>query len=121
VIARRQRAGTQRHRLVVGLVCRRAAKQEDLGGRAALVELAGVVVVDLVIVPRRQPGRGGVRRHQIPIGFVEGVAVAVIHERENPAAVVLPDPIVAAAVGPALVDVVAGVEDEVELLLGDRR
>ena len=60
------------------------------------------------------------RRHQIAIGLVERVAVAIIHQRVDLVAVVLADsPLVAAAVGAPFVDVVAGMEDEVEMLLRD--
>ena len=85
-----------------------------------LVAVAGVVVVDLVIVPRDDERRRGMRRHQIRIGLVLRVAVAVVDERVDLLPLMLAHAAgVAAAVAAALVDVVAGVEDEVELLLGD--
>ena len=60
------------------------------------------------------------RRHQIVIALVERVAVAIVAERVDFVAVVLAQAAIGpAAVGSPFVDVVAGVEDEVELLLGD--
>ena len=59
-------------------------------------------------------GADVVRGAQIGIELVERVAVAVVDDGVDLVAVVLPHARVAAAVGAILVDVVAGVEDEVE-------
>ena len=120
VAARGQRAGAQRHRFVVRLIGGGAAQHEELRRRVVLVEVAGVVVVDLVIVPGDHPRRRGVRRHQVAVRFVQRVAVAIVDERVELVAVVLAEAaVVPAAVGAPFVDVVAGVEDEIELLVRD--
>jgi hypothetical protein len=60
------------------------------------------------------------RGHQIVIALVLGIPVAIIDERVELVTVVLAEAaVVSAAVGAPLVDVVAGVEDEVELLVGN--
>ena len=57
---------------------------------------------------------------EVRIGLVLRVAVAIVHDRVDLLPVVLADDRrVAPAVGASFVDVVAGVEDEVELLRGD--
>ena len=62
----------QRHVLEVGAVRGRAAVQELR--IEALRAVARVVVVDLVVVPRDQPGHGGVQPLEIRVGLVLGVA-----------------------------------------------
>ena len=111
----RKRRAPQRHVLVVRLVPRRAAQRELLDRRAVLVVQAGVVVVDLVIVPDDEERKRRVRRPQRRIAAVLRVAVAVVVERQQLAADVLPHEVVAAGV---LVDVVAEVQHEVEIFLG---
>src|SRR6476659_2423575 len=60
------------------------------------------------------------RRDEMAIGLVLRVPVAVIDDGEDLLAVVLPDDRgIASAVGTILVDVVAGVEDEIKPLIGD--
>ena len=60
------------------------------------------------------------RRDQIAIALIERISVAIVDQRVQLVAVVLAKAaLVPATVGAALVDVVAGVEDEIELLLGD--
>ncbi len=109
-----------RHVLVVGLIRGGAPQQEDRRRRAVLVEVAGVVVLDLVIVPADDERRRAVRGDEVGIRLVEAVAVAVVDQRIDLVAGVLAHaPLGPAAVGAPLVDVVAGVDDEVELLLGD--
>ena len=76
-----QRAGTQRHVLVEGLVAGVAAREEALG--RALAEEAGVVVLHLMVVPGHDPGAGAVRGLQVGIGAVERVAVAVVGQRRG--------------------------------------
>jgi hypothetical protein len=104
---------------VVGLIRRRAAEREDLGRRAAEVEIARIVVRHLVVVPRDHEGRRRVRGDQVAIGLVHRVAVPIVDERVDLRAVVLARAIELPAVGAAFVDVVPGVDDEVELLLRD--
>src|SRR3546814_159331 len=50
------------------------AQQEDLGRRAARIQIARPVVPDLVIVERRPESRGGKRGPQIGLDLVERVA-----------------------------------------------
>jgi hypothetical protein len=108
------------HVFVVRLIGRRAAKQEDFRRRVVFLGGAGVIVVDLVIVPRHDKGGRRVRGNQVAIRLVQRVSVPVIDDREDFLAVVLPNERgVAPAVGTILVDVVAGVEDEIETLVGD--
>ena len=116
----RNRRRAQRHRLEERLIGGGAAQQEDLRRRVVLVAIAGVVVVDLVIVPGDDERRRGVRGPQVGIHLVLRVAIAVVDERVDLVALMLPhERRVAPAVVAPFVDVVAGVEDEVELLRGD--
>ncbi len=111
--------GAQRHGLVVRLIGGGAAQQEDLRRRVALVAIAGIVVVDLVIVPGHDERRRQMRRHQIRIRFVLRVAVAIVDQRVDFLSQVLADVSgIAMGVAAAFVDVIAGVEHEVELFLG---
>lgn len=114
------RRAAQRHVLVVGAVGRRPAPQERLRRRPLRGGLGGVVVLDLVIVPGDDPGEGGVGGAQVRVAAVEGVAVAIAGQARRLARVVAAD--VAAGsdvlVRPILVDVVAEVDDEVEVLGG---
>src|SRR5690606_4855408 len=97
------------------------------GRRAVLVELAGPVVVDLVIVEADEPGHRSVRRLQVRVAAVLRIAPPVVVQRIDLAADVaaqrheraaVEHALARAAVG-AFVYVVAVVEDEVQGLLGD--
>jgi hypothetical protein len=70
--------------LIVRLVSGRPPLDEERGGRPDLGEFAGVVVLDLVVVPGDEPGKGRVCRLQILVRAVESVAVAEIPERRDP-------------------------------------
>jgi hypothetical protein len=76
----------------------------------------GVVVGHLMVVPRNDPGGHGVGGLEGGVGAVERVAGAVIVEGENLAAVVAAHLAVARG---AFVDVVAKVDDEIEVFAGD--
>jgi hypothetical protein len=76
----RARAGGQGHVFVIGPVGRRPAGQELRARRQILGAVIGVVVVDLVVIPDRDPGKGGVGRLQTEIGSVQRVAVPIIAE-----------------------------------------
>ena len=87
--ALRQHRRAQRHVLVIGLVGGGTTRGEI--GRAthaqhttALVQ-AGVVVLHLVVVPGQQPRAGGVHGLQISVALVQGVALAVVVQRQHPA------------------------------------
>ena len=68
---------------------------------ASVCELrAGVVVVDLVVVPDHQPRRGGVRRLQGRVALVLRVARAVVGQRAHRAAFVRAQPAGSAAAWP---------------------
>src|SRR3546814_3097017 len=67
------------------------AQQEDLGRRAARIQIARPVVLDLVIVERRHERRGGMRGPQIGIDLVERVAPPVIVEAVDLVAVMVAD------------------------------
>ena len=115
-----KRGAPERHRLVVRLVGSGAPKEEHFRRCVVLLGSARVVVVDLVVVKRHDERRRGVRRDQVAIGFVERIAVAVIDDGKDFLAVVLPyDRRIPSAIGAIFVDVVAGVEHEVESLVGN--
>ena len=114
--AARQRPPAQRHHLVIGLVGVGPTLQE--GDRVDLLLLGdrpGVVVVELVVVPGDDPGAEGVHGPQVRVGLVLRVADAVVLERSDLRPDMLADLAVAAR---ALVDVVAEVDDQVEVVLG---
>jgi hypothetical protein len=112
------------HVLVVGPVSVLAPPEKLRGVRVVLGDLISVVVLDLVVIPGDEPGKGRVRRLQVLVGLVLGVSYPV-----------LPEPVrlggrlvkaYVAGVGQVrlgvrrrriLVDVVAEVQDEVEILL----
>lgn len=114
----RERFGTEREVLVERLVGGGAAGEEEVDRRVVLGDAGGVVVFDLVVVPGRDPGEGGVGGLEIGIGFVEGVAEPVVGK-----GLCLAAEVGAAADGVfgadafVLVDVVAEEEDEVEVVL----
>ena len=107
----RASAPAQRHVLEV----------RPVGGGAAAAEIrvkrlrarAGVVVVDLVVVPGHQPRHGGVQALQIRIGLVLRVTVAVVGQRAR-----LTANVAANAAGPPrpLVDVIAHKHHQVQIL-----
>ena len=66
---------------VIGLIGMSAAFKKGLARLLIFRRVASVVVIDLVIVPRDDPGKGRVRELQIGIAFVERIAIAVVFER----------------------------------------
>src|SRR5262249_20327667 len=78
-------------------------------------DVAGVVVIHLVIVPGHDPGEGRMRELQIGIAFVKRVAVAIIIERDDFRAVVPPLTIGGMAV---LVYVIDVMYNQIELFVG---
>ena len=84
-----------------------------MGARLAV----GVVVLDLVVVPDREEGMGGVHRLQVRVGLVEAVLLPVLAEQLRVPVVIDPCGVVANAGIGVLVDVVAEAEDQVEVLL----
>ena len=116
----RPRAQRHRHVLEVGLVGG-GAPREELGARVRELGIdARVVVVDLVVVPGDHPREEPVRLLEVRVGLVEGVLEAVALEgealrRERRGDVGVSH---AARADPVLVDVVAEVDDEVDVLLG---
>ena len=107
---------------IIGLHRHLSAQVKDAGIGPVLIEIGGPVVVDLVIIPGHQPGRGGVGGLKVDVHLVLGIATAIIAERIDLAAKVLTDrfgrPIrpAAQAVAAPLVDVVAIAEHEIRLL-----
>ena len=100
----------------------RRCLERDPADIAAVVEVlsvAGVVVLDLVVVPDRDEGVGGVQVLQALVALVEPVLLAVLVERLHVAVAVRAGGIGARAarVGVGLVDVVAEADDEVQVLL----
>src|SRR5215207_10629229 len=117
----RYREGTERQVLVVRLIRGRSTPEELLDRPGAPGCTVGVIVLDLVVVPGHDPGKGRVRRPQVTGTAIEGVPVAVLRERVDFRTVV---PTHVAARGnvlvyAVLVDVVAEVHDEVQVLLAD--
>ena len=113
---RAARAGGLRKRQVLpeGAVGR-AALRGEVGLQARALQ-AGVVVLDLVVVPHHQPRCGGMGGLQQRVALVEGVAVAVVGERDGGAAAMRAH--ASRHVG-VLVDVVAEEKHEVQVLRGD--
>jgi hypothetical protein len=116
VDARRYRRPPERHVLVVGLEGGGPAGQEGfsgLGGRI-LGHLVGPVVVDLVVVEHDRPREGGVGGLQVGVALVLAVPVPVLDQGDRLAiALVLAGP---AGHRSALVDVVADLDHQVEIL-----
>ena len=105
---------SHRHVFVESLIAGGALRESSLVAWILLVDAAGVVVLDLVIVPRDDPRERRMCALEIAIGLVLGVAVAVVGEGEAPAAfAVVPNDV--AARGP-LVDVVAEEEHSLQIL-----
>ena len=117
VEAARDRRAPQRHVLVVRLEGRCTPGMERVGRlqRGVLGDLVRPVVVDLVVVEHDQPGERGVARLEVGIAPVLGVPVAVLLEGDRLARpLVHPD---RRRIGRALVDAVAHLHDEIEVLL----
>ena len=100
----------QRHVFPVGPIRGPPPRGEIVLFARVLRLQAGVVVVDLVVVPGDEPRAGRVRGAQMRIAAVPGVAQAVLVERHALAGVMLAHRIPRAA----LVDVVAEVQHEVD-------
>ena len=123
--ADRQGRGAQRHVLVISLRGGLAAQREERRRHIVLRPLRGPVVVHLVIVPHREPGSRGVRGHQIGVHLVLRIAAPIGGQVDHLVTEVLAHGrhrqargIGRKALAPALVDVVAVAEHEIELLLG---
>ena len=109
--------------LVERPVARLAAIEEGHALVLALVarQPAGVVVLDLVVVPDRHVRDGGVERAQVGVALVLAVLAAVLGQRLDIAVFVRAERVLAGAVVEVLlVDVVAEAEPEVDVLGGDR-
>ena len=109
--------------LVERLVPGDPAEAELLRRRAVFRDVGGVVVVHLVVVPHGDPREPGVRQLQVGIGLVEGVAQSELVERDRLLGVLGGKGDAAHAPGggvdAVLVRVVAEVQDEIEVLLGE--
>ena len=105
---------SQRHMLPVSAVRRCAFAQKVLAParRGAVI---GVVIFDLVVVPRHDPGKRGVRGLQIGIGLVQRVARAVVAQAGAGRGVVLAGAIGGGAV---FVDVVTDEQHTVQRFCG---
>ncbi len=101
--------------LVVRLVGRGAAREEQLGRVVLARVLRGVVVRDFVVVGHEHPRPCGVRGFQMRVRLVDRVALPIVLERVALGRVVRAD----AARAAAFVDVVADVNDHVERVGGD--
>ena len=113
----RERGAAQRHVLVVGAERRRATPRE-LGLRGLGTE-AGPVGIHLVVVEDHRPRRDRVGALQVGIGLVLRVPPPVVGERPQLAALVAAHvPLPRRADLRALVEVVAQVQHQVGLLLG---
>ena len=98
--------------LVVRLIRSRAPREEELRRIAVRGEVRGVVVVDLVIVGGEHPGARRVRGLEVRIRLVDRVAQAIVLERERLGGVMRSD----AAHAPLLINVVADVHDQIEVV-----
>jgi hypothetical protein len=111
------RRAAQRHVLVVGLVGRRAARQPLVAGHVGIGVLVGVVVLDLVVVPGHQERKTGMRGAQARVRLVLRVTDPIVREAADLVARLV-QPRVRGIAG-TLVDVVAEMHDEVEVLCRD--
>lgn len=117
--------GAQRLVLPVRAVRGGAAQQELLRRDVVLGGLSRVVVLGLVVVPGDDEGVRGVGGAQIGVGLVEAVPQPVVLQRDRLPVVVGGEPAVGVVAGAAggvdgvLVEVVAEVEDDVDVLLGE--
>src|ERR1043165_3185789 len=110
-----QGGAAQGHVFVVGLVSIGAALLEIERIAGAGGNQTSVVVRHLMVIPRDDPRREGVHVLQSGVGTVQRVTVAIFFEFEKLAAVVPADLVFARA---AFVDVIAQVQDEIEVVLG---
>jgi hypothetical protein len=78
VRSERHHAAGQRHVLVVGAVGGGAAGEEPGRRVVVLGDVAGVVVVHLVVVPDHGPGAARVGRLEVRVGAVEGVVASIV-------------------------------------------
>ena len=117
VVGARRRFEAHRHVLVPRLVGRGAPGQERVARIVVLADLTGVVVVDLVVVPRDDPRHTGVGRLEEWVAVVQRVALAVLIERL--ALEVLAGGTRESAAAGGLVDVVAEEHERVDGLLLD--
>ncbi len=117
-LARVGRVGPQSHRHVfkVGLIRRRPSPQEHLRIGVVAVQVIGVVVDHLVVVPGHHPGVGRVAGAQIGIRLVLRMALTVLMKQRGHATLVLAQHVL--RVG-AFVDVVAREQHQVQVALGD--
>src|SRR6516164_7927266 len=83
-------AGAKRHVLIKGLVGCGAPEKELRRIVKGLRPLAGVVVLDLVIIPGDQRRHLGVKALQILIAAILGVAIAIGGERFGLGAIAVP-------------------------------
>ena len=111
----RKRPATQRHEFVVGLIGIHPAGQKFLRRDAFFFrDEVRVVVVKLVVIPRHEPWKEPVRIGQHRVQPVLRVARAILIQCLDLPAQMLARPVVGAAV---LINVIAQVHDEVEILL----
>ena len=103
---------SQRHVLPVGPVCGRATCDRHLDRHVGIEIEVGVVVLELVVVPRDQPRVRGVRGLQVDVGLVLAVTDPVVVEREDLAQRL----VLAEGRRRAFVDVVAEVDDGVDVV-----
>src|SRR2546423_3848716 len=75
---------THRHVLVERLVARGALRDRGPVAWIVLVDPAGVIVLDLVVVPRDDPREGGVCGLKVRVRLVLRVAITVVGETEAP-------------------------------------
>ena len=102
--------------LVPGLEGRLPAKTEDLRRSVVIViEVAGPIITNLMIVERHEEGMGGVGGLQVGVGFVLGIAPTIIVERRDQRARMLAGR--RRRVRAIFINVVAVVEDELQLLV----
>ena len=117
----RPRRRSQRDVLVESLVGGRAPRGELRVRLAALRGQSGVVVLNLVVVPRDHPWEALVGALEVGVGLVQRVLQPVALERHALGAELLRDRHVAepaVCVDAVFVDVVTEVHDELEILLG---
>ena len=101
------------HVLPPGLIGREAASHELLRRVGVFGRRRGVVVLDLVVVPDRHPRARPASCLQVRIGEVQGVALAVLVERERLAAAMAAHNVATEVPPVVLVDEVAEEDDEV--------
>lgn len=107
-------AAAKRHVFVIRLIGQCPALQQiGLRDFQVLGIGPGVIVLDLVIVPRHDPRHGGMHGQQRRIAAVLSVSIAIIVERFDLAADMLPHSIVARR---TLVDVIAQVQNQIQVI-----